>query len=298
MTQEAEALGSQMVEEAAMWLEKLERSITKEEGEQLRRWLKVRAHRETIADRCKRWHGPEILAALGELIPAEAYAEERIERRYDRMLIAIVFGVSALALTTVLVAMTRVWSRSDPQHALARSESMFRTGPGERKTIKLPDGSSIVMNELARLQVSYAPRIREVSLLRGEATFDVQNDSARPFIVYAGTRQFDVITRALLDIARVTPENSRLIVVRGTVEVPEARVSRPLSPALVREQVRSGSHTFAPREVGSLGPGWFSAAFVRANEIAERLAWQQHLDLKCGRVEGTVGAYYVCSTAH
>jgi transmembrane sensor len=297
MARDAEARRAQIGEESALWLEKIERAITKDETQALRRWLKTRAHREIIVDRCKRWHGPEILAVLGELIPAEAYAEERTERRYDRILIAIVFGVSALALTTVLVAMTRVWSRSGPQHALARSESLFQTGVAQRKSIKLPDGSVILMNELARLQVSFSPHGRDVSLLRGEASFDVREDSKRPFIVYAGARQFNVLGGAAsFDIARETPENSQLTVVSGEVDVPEARASTPLSAALVREHVNSGAHRFSAGEIGSLGPGWFSAAKVSPEVSEHRLAWQRDLAMTCGFVDGTVGAYYVCDT--
>jgi transmembrane sensor len=281
-----------------MWLERLERSVTSEESREFRRWLKTRSHRVAVVDRCKRWHGPEILAVLGEIIPTEAFAEERAERRYDRMLIAIVFGVSALALTTVLIATTRGWSQSGPQHALARSESLFQTRTGERKRIKLPDGSAILMNEHARLYVSYISATREVSLLRGEATFEVREDPKRAFIVYAGARQFNVITgSATFDISRVSQEAWTLLVASGEVQMPVPRVSTRLSPALVREHVSSGSHTFVSPEIGTLGPDWFSAASVQAQVIDARLSWQRGLDMKCGMVDGAVGAYYVCSTA-
>jgi hypothetical protein len=116
--------------------------------------------------------------------------------------------------------------------------------------------------------------------------------------VYAGARQFDVIRgSATFDIARVSQENSTLLVASGQVQMPEPRVTTRLSPALVREHVSSGSHTFVSPEIGSLGPDWFSAASVQTQVIDERLSWQRGLDMKCGMVEGVVGAYYVCSTA-
>jgi ferric-dicitrate binding protein FerR (iron transport regulator) len=136
-----------------------------------------------------------------------------------------------------------------------------------------------------------------VSLLRGEATFEIREDPQRPFIVYAGARQFDVLgIAARFDIARVTPECSTLIVVQGEVDVPEPRVSVQLSAALIRERVNSGSHRFTEGEIGELGPGWLSAAKIPPEESDHRLAWQHDLVMTCGTVDGTVGSYYVCST--
>ncbi|HEU4653215.1 MAG TPA: FecR domain-containing protein [Steroidobacteraceae bacterium] len=272
--------------------------MTEDDFRGLRRWLKVKAHRQIIVDRCKRWHGPEILAVLGEIIPSEAYAEERSERRYDRLIIAIVFGVLALSLTTVLVAMTRVWSHSEPQRALARSEAVFETGDGERKSITLPDGGVIIMNESSRLLVGFIPQRREVFMLQGEATIEVREDPHRPFIVYAGPRQFDVTAGfAKFDVSRLTAETSRLIVASGQVAVPESQVSAARSAALIRQQVSSGGHKFLENEIGSIGPSWFTSATVQMDEINRRLAWTRNLNLQCVTQSGTVGSYRVCTAS-
>src|SRR5687768_7455940 len=93
-------------EEAANWLEKIERTIGPEEAQALRAWLKLKAHREAIVERCKRWHGPEILAVLGELVPLENF-EERVERQYGRLLLGIGMAVTGIATITVLTALAR-----------------------------------------------------------------------------------------------------------------------------------------------------------------------------------------------
>ncbi|HKE93743.1 MAG TPA: hypothetical protein VKB34_05515, partial [Povalibacter sp.] len=100
MSEATHQLHARIAEEASAWLEKIERAISAEEGRALRAWLKPPVHREIIVDRCKRWHGPEILAVLGELIPVEAL-HERVERQYGRVLLAICLGVSGIALITV-----------------------------------------------------------------------------------------------------------------------------------------------------------------------------------------------------
>lgn len=55
MPESHEAKRARAVEEAAMWLEKLERTLRPTESAQLREWLKVRLHREVIVERCKLW---------------------------------------------------------------------------------------------------------------------------------------------------------------------------------------------------------------------------------------------------
>src|SRR3954465_12749644 len=91
-----------IAEQASIWLEKIERTLSPEEGQALRRWLKASSvHRDLLIDRCKRWHGPEILAVLGELVSVE-HLSDRIEKHYGRMVLAIVMGISGISLATVV----------------------------------------------------------------------------------------------------------------------------------------------------------------------------------------------------
>ncbi len=71
------------------------------------------------------------------------------------------------------------------------SEASLReivTGPGERATVRLADGTTVTLNVDSRLGLSDAfsrGALREV-YLRGEAYFDVAPDAERPFVVHAG----------------------------------------------------------------------------------------------------------------
>ena len=61
----------------------------------------------------------------------------------------------------------------------------YSTGLGEQRTEQLPDGTRIVLNTQTALQVRYGRRQREVTLLHGEAMFDVAHDAKYPFVVTA-----------------------------------------------------------------------------------------------------------------
>jgi transmembrane sensor len=68
----------------------------------------------------------------------------------------------------------------------------YATAVGEQRSVTLADGTVITLNTDTALDVAYSPRERHVSLLRGQALFEVEKAKA-PFIVAAGRSR----TRAL-----------------------------------------------------------------------------------------------------
>ncbi|MGH8284276.1 MAG: FecR family protein, partial [Steroidobacteraceae bacterium] len=86
---------------------------------------------------------------------------------------------AALALAaTVLVA----WK------ALARPDwQVYETDIGGMSRVVLKDGSRINLNTDSEMRVKLSTARRQVSLVRGEAQFDVVRDARRPFDVQAGS---------------------------------------------------------------------------------------------------------------
>ena len=64
---------------------------------------------------------------------------------------------------------------------------MYTTAVGQRDSVRLPDGTRVVLGPGSRLAVDqgYGTSHREVGL-RGEAYFDAQHGGAHPFVVRAG----------------------------------------------------------------------------------------------------------------
>jgi transmembrane sensor len=60
-----------------------------------------------------------------------------------------------------------------------------RTAPGERRTVRLADGSTVELAGASALSVSFAAGTRQLRLVAGEAFFSVAPE-ARPFVVAAG----------------------------------------------------------------------------------------------------------------
>lgn len=84
------------------------------------------------------------------------------------------------------------------------------------KTVALKDGSVATLGRDAQIQVSMSDGIRKITLLSGEASFQVAKDKARPFVVRSG----DVYAQATGTVYSV----SRVGLTGGTVKVREGSV--------------------------------------------------------------------------
>lgn len=97
------------------------------------------------------------------------------------------FGLAAAA--SLLLAVGITFFPDYLQYPLAD----YRTRIGEQTAVHLADGSTVYLNTDTALNVSLGHEQRRVTLLRGEAEFEVARDSLRPFRVKAG----NTVTEAL-----------------------------------------------------------------------------------------------------
>ncbi|HXW71111.1 MAG TPA: FecR domain-containing protein [Methylocella sp.] len=121
---------------------------------------------------------------------------------------AAAFAATSLALFTYSREIS-VFLRSD-----------YETGTGETKRLMLADGSHVELNAKSAIAVYYSGGQRRLTLLAGEALFEVTPDPARPFVVEAagGTAaalgtSFDVALTT--NAAHVTVTEHRVAVASG-----------------------------------------------------------------------------------
>ncbi|GJL55575.1 MAG: sensor [Nitrospirales bacterium] len=119
----------------------------------------------------------------------------------------------AAALTTTAMLFTLLLLAPPPHHWLAD----ISTGVGERRTMPLPDGSTVEMNSQTALQLEFTDTHRIVELLSGEAAFQVEHDAARPFVVSSDQGNAEALGTEFIVGHR---DAHTLVAVReGTVEV-------------------------------------------------------------------------------
>lgn len=92
-----------------------------------------------------------------------------------------------------------------------------RTGVGEQAQVELPDGSKAWLNTDTAISINFSEDHRRISLLRGEAQFDVTSDPQRPFSVAADYGTATAVGTVF--VVRDSDSTSTVTVVEGQVAV-------------------------------------------------------------------------------
>jgi transmembrane sensor len=122
-------------------------------------------------------------------------------------------GIAATCLLVLgLGAAFYQWLQAQPVYL-----ATLHTALGEHKQLKLPDGSLVEANMRTGLRITYYRDRRAVALAAGEASFSVEPDAQRPFIVDAGKGRVRV-TGTRFNVRR-DGDTVAVAVLSGKVEV-------------------------------------------------------------------------------
>lgn len=179
------------------------------------------------------------------------------------------------AAVVVVLGASLVWCASNnhshsPQLSLALT---YTTKPGERSTLRLADGSGVVLGPGSRLQVAggYETGHRVVEL-NGEALFEVKHDAAHPFTVKAGSAVIrDVGTTFVVHSDPGEPVH--VAVTAGSVRLHGA--DQPESQGIL---LQAGQHGLLPPNgppVAQPETGADDMAFVRGELVFENASLTQ-----------------------
>lgn len=195
-------------DDAARWFVRLqEPAVSADEQQRFDAWLNQHPqHRDEFQLLQGLWTAADLLPAPR----LKALAENQPTRRERRPLLRYAVAASVLAVALGLGLFSGL------NHPGGYSAE-FSTALGERKHVALPDGSVIDLNSRSRLQVRYETDRRLIELSEGEAMFSVEHDSARPFVVEAGSGKITV-TGTRFDVRRDVTQ-TRVAVEQGTVKV-------------------------------------------------------------------------------
>lgn len=142
------------------------------------------------------------------------------------------------------------------------------TQRAEHRIARLPDGSSVELSGDTEVRVRYSERGRNITLVRGEALFEVAHNPARPFIVKAGNGEVRALGTAF-DVA-LKRSGVRVTVTKGVVRVTAAAAAGQRSATLrVGQQLSYGE----PPSGGSAA----AISAPRAVDVASALDWRQGL---------------------
>lgn len=132
-----------------------------------------------------------------------------------RRMLSVVAACAACLALLVAVPAIRIWVQAD-----------YSTAKGEVRQVTLADGSIVHLDSGSAVRVDYEGSRRDVTLLSGQAFFDVAHDKTRPFVVHAGDVDVRVLGTAF-DVGLDT-KTVDVSVQRGAVRVERAG-NRPLN---------------------------------------------------------------------
>lgn len=144
----------------------------------------------------------------------------------------------------------------------------FATGFGERRIVRLEDGSRVSLDSDSEVTVRYSRHARELHLLKGQARFDVARDVERPFSVIARDRKV-VATGTAFNIDLTQPKVA-VTLIEGHVVVLDARGD--VEPNALRQQAQQARQVEL-RAGQELVAAIDQAPVVRAANIQAVTAW-------------------------
>jgi transmembrane sensor len=103
------------------------------------------------------------------------------------------------------------------------------TGAGEMRQVRLKDGSLVTLNTRSAIKTDLDDKDRNVTLLGGEAFFDVAKDPSRPFRIKAGVAGVEVLGTKFN--VHIEDGQTRISVVQGHVKI--YRASNPENAVLL-----------------------------------------------------------------
>lgn len=244
MAQTTDALS----EEAARWFVLLQGGASAGERAAFERWLDEPAHAVAYTRIEATWERTERLKAAS-IMESGAVRTRRTGALVTRR-------AAAAALVAGLAGGGAwMWSRRAPTYV---------TAVGERKSVRLADGSTVHLNTASRLAVDFTEARRDVKLLEGEALFEVAKDKARPFVVSAGSAQVRAVGTAFN--VRLRKDVVEVTVTEGVVAVTDRSAPR-------------ASASEPPRHVSAgrgavVGPGAIEEVALDGDTLARRTSWR------------------------
>lgn len=170
-------------EQAARWLSRQQAGLSAREQREFDEWLSQGENAGEFQAMQAMWQ------RVGDL-PQENIARLRASLPVEKPQARRPFWFAApVAALLCVMLMWPAWQWFAPPVMT----TAFHTGRGELEQLTLPDGTLVSLDAETQLQVAYFEQRREVTLIKGQAYFQVQHLEDKPFIVFSGPSRVTVL---------------------------------------------------------------------------------------------------------
>ncbi|WP_306866426.1 FecR family protein [Neorhizobium galegae] len=181
-------------------------------------------HRREWEKTCHLWK------AMGQA--SDFYPRKPARRRVRKRL--IVGGAVAAGLAICLLVFVA-------PSFLIRLQADYWTETAQTLTVTLADGTTVLLAPDSAIAIGFAGRERRVTLLSGEAFFNVMHDEAHPFRVAAGDVTVEVLGTAF-DVS-IAEDNIAIGLARGSVKATGTVAGAPVDRTLVPGEIIMVDHS-------------------------------------------------------
>ena len=216
---------SKITRQACEWVAKLhEADLSESEHDELKTWMAhSQEHRTEIRRIAQRWDDLNALTMLA--VPTDQQKPEAARRSNYFSFAKAPLSFATLAAVAILVV--GLWPQSIPDQHVVQELQSYSTNIGEQRLITLPDSSTVLLNTKSQFSVAYTPEHRDIYLIEGEAHFEVESNSERPFRVFAGKSKVRAVGTAFsVYLKKATVD---ITVTHGSVKVDSIRDSVSIS---------------------------------------------------------------------
>lgn len=210
----------QVQEQACLWISRIDRGLNLSERQGLVAWCNQdNNHHKTLLAMASQWDDLSVLSELRGLFPLEKPPKKSN------------FKLQAFAMAASVMFCAVLGSQVFYQSALVsflpflngpqNLTQVFETQIGQQAHFVMPDGSNIQLNTNTLINIDFNNEQRKLTLVRGEAHFDVAKDKDRPFTVVAGEKSFTALG-TIFNVQKKNDNAMELVVTEGKVLIAKA----------------------------------------------------------------------------
>ena len=210
----------QIQEQACLWISRMDRGLSPVEKKELAIWCNQNTtHYSTLLEMASYWDDVSVLNELSALFPLE-----KIKKSSNNFIaIALAASVALISLFSTNALIDQSFLPFIPslhEQALTQTQTL-KTPIGKQNSFTMNDGTHIQLNTNTIVEVAYTSSFRQLTLVQGEARFDVAKDKSRPFTVTSGEKSFTALG-TIFNVQKSDYSKMELMVTEGRVLITKA----------------------------------------------------------------------------
>ena len=215
--------------------------------------------------------------------------------------------ITASVCATVMTLLVHDTTFPPPPERTATEQvttGSYATAFGKHQCEKLPEGSAVCLNSASEIHYTYTRNARNVVLVRGEATFDVQPDNTRRFNVLSGRSviqdigtSFDVYIEA--DSTLVTVIEGQIRILSPINAAPDLNIDlrQHALESAGNDMIAPEFHKLQQVELSRTTGAMRMLPALTEERLSQLLAWRQgRIDLagmQLGAALGQLSRYHI-----